>query len=206
MNNIVVESSRFGIRLTHLGERKFSLIVVAAFACCLLDGSYKAHAVPIIVDQSYTAPVIQSHSLLFFKFDQEFTPTFSSLDVVELHLANSPVSGGENIAAEFQVNIRSGQLDGPVIGTSSTVSIPKGFDSGSDGLAQFIFASPVPLVPENLFIIDLVVVSGGEANPAIGSSSGDGGYPDGRRFINGISTPTDFSDVIFQTGLHLTPA
>src|SRR5262245_57936790 len=63
---------------------------------------------PFVVDQANTPMINGSVSVLFLSpIGQEFTPAVPSLDVVELHLANS-ASSGIPMVADLFVNIRIG--------------------------------------------------------------------------------------------------
>ena len=84
---------------------------------------------------------------------QEFTPTFSGLNVVEILI------GPRSVNSVGGVNIRIGSISGAIIGTSlATVdaTLPPG-----PAVLRFNFASVVPLVPENIYVIELFLVSGG---------------------------------------------
>lgn len=144
-------------------------------------------AISLIVDQSHMNRVQGWYNLSYFKFDQEFRPSFDSLDIVEVQLST------QQAGAVFQVKIREGSLDGPVVKTSTELSLPADFH----GIAQFIFASPMNLVPGIPYVIDLILLNG---TAGIGIGWEGGGYSEGRMFIGGTHTPTDNSDVIFQTG------
>jgi hypothetical protein len=141
----------------------------------------------MLVDQSHMAWINSAHNLSYFKFDQEFRPSFSSMDTVGLAIYT-------NEGAILQVNIREAAVDGPIVGMSEELYL----FPASTGMANFIFTSPVPLVPGVSYIIDLRLIEG---SAGIASSFEGGGYPQGYMFIDGNSSPTDNSDIIFRTGL-----
>jgi archaellum component FlaF (FlaF/FlaG flagellin family) len=141
----------------------------------------------LLVDQANMADVDSFHSLSYFKFDQEFRPSFSSMDTVGLAIYT-------NEGATLQVNIREAAVDGPIVGMSEELYL----FPASTGMADFIFTSPVPLVPGNSYTMDLRLLDG---SASIASSFEGGGYTAGYMFIDGINTPTDNSDIIFRTGL-----
>ena len=83
---------------------------------------------------------------------QEFTPTFSGLNVVEILI------GPRSVNSVGGVNIRIGSISGAIIGTSlATVdaTLPPG-----PAVLRFDFSSLVSLVPENIYVIELFLVSG----------------------------------------------
>ena len=92
------------------------------------------------------------------------------------------------------MDIRSGDVTGPVIGTSATLPVPPLEDPPGDvELTRFPFPMPVALVPGGTFVIDLVHVSGGIGLWGTNFDS----YPGGNGFANDEALPFDF---IFQTG------
>ena len=165
---------------------KGKIILIILFTICAISSTARADYY-FIVDQSHMANVDSWHNLSYHKFAQEFLPSFSSMDTVDVAIHT-------NEGAILRLNIRDGSVDGYLIGTSEELYLPPLFTD----MAHFIFASPVPLVPGDSYIIDVRLV-GGSAD--IASSFEGGGYSEGRMFIDGINTPTDDSDIIFRTGL-----
>ena len=161
------------------------IVSIILFMICANSGIARADY--LLVDQANIANVDSSHSLSYYKFDQEFRPAFSSMDTVGLAIHT-------NEGAILQVNIREGSVNGFIVGMSEELYLPP----ASTGMAHFVFASRVPLVPGSSYIIDLRLIGG---TASIASSFEGGGYPEGYMFIDGINTPTDNSDVIFRTGL-----
>jgi len=90
---------------------------------------------------------------------QEFIPTLTSLDVVELNTADIT---GNGVGRDLQVRIRDGSITGSIEGTSSIVSLPSGFGLGVGATTHFDFPSSVPLVPGNPYVIEVFLVG---ANP-----------------------------------------
>ena len=68
---------------------------------------------------------------------QEFVPQRSSLDAVELTLANTDTSWP--FPADVEVNIRADSITGPLLGTSLRITLP----FGSSGVANRSGALPV---------------------------------------------------------------
>jgi hypothetical protein len=161
---------------------KFILITM----CFVLANYGVANADYLLIDQANMAKVSGWHNLSYFKFDQEFTPSLSSMDMVRLALHTYEEE------ASLRINIRVDSMYGRIIGTSETY-LPPGFT----GMARFMFASPVPLNPDSNYVIDLELLSG---SASIASGFEGGGYSQGLMYINEYNTSTDSSDLIFQTG------
>jgi hypothetical protein len=121
---------------------------------------------------------------------QEFTPTFNALDVVEIGLGpRDPNSFG------LKVNIRAGSLAGPIVGTSLQAVVQGA--PPAPPVFHFDFASPVPLVPGNLYVIQPILV---QPTAPVGFSFLDPPpYAGGRAIIHGVIR--DDVDMIFRTGL-----
>ena len=90
-----------------------------------------------------------------------------SLDVVELFVANlyqrSPA------AADVVINLRQGDIFGPVVGTSLPVSIP----FNAIGTACFESPSQVQMVEGNHFMKEIVIVAGQEEREEACTDRGD---------------------------------
>ena len=122
---------------------------------------------------------------------QEFTPTLASLNVVELMIMDSLPTDG--VGSSVTVNIRSGSIAGPLLG-SSTLVLPNAYGGGTFALTHFDFLAPVPLVPGNLFLIDLVATGGGFTVAVNPSDTYAGG-----RFISNGNIVSNF-DMVFREG------
>jgi hypothetical protein len=164
------------------------MVILILFATVEMAG-----AVSLIVDQTHMQPVNSWHNLSYYNIDQEFTPSFTSLNIIELEISVDSAETRVKYGAIMQVKILEGSLDGPEVAGSKKLRLPRGFS----GIAQFLFPSSVPLVPGTPYILDIELLSG---SAHIASSYEEGGYPDGKMFIDGINYSTDMSDVIFQTG------
>jgi len=168
---------------------KGKIVLIILFMICANSGI--AEADYLLIDQAYMANVDGWYNLSYYEFDQEFMPSFFSLiNTVEVLIHT-------NEGAMLQVNIHEVLDDGTIdpfpVGTSDLSLLP-----GFEEVARFIFTPPVPLVVGGSYIIHLKLLSG---SADIASSFEEGGYPEGRMFINGEDTPTDLSDIIFQTGI-----
>ncbi len=84
---------------------------------------------------------------------QEFTPEFHGLDAVDLRFQG----GSETESANIYVNIRLGDMDGEVVGSSDPQTVPPG-----DGVAhelEFDFPAVVIVEPGEIHVIELVLVT-----------------------------------------------
>jgi len=99
------------------------------------------------IDQSFPGPCTGGglNVFVFGLAGQSFTPTATNLVAVDLIInsAETPTT--------YTLNIRSGSITGTIIGTSSTV-----IASAGDGpLEHFDFPTIVPLIPGNLYVIEV---------------------------------------------------
>jgi hypothetical protein len=161
-----------------------------SLAACLI-GDVIAH--PFQVDQASEGLPFGGFGISAESGDtigQEFTPTFSALDVVEIGLGpRDPNSFG------LKVNIRADSLAGPILGTSLQAAV-QGAPPALP-VFHFDFASPVPLVPGNVYVIQPILV---QPTAPVGFSFLDPPpYAGGRAIIHGVIR--DDIDMIFRTGL-----
>lgn len=154
----------------------------------MLVGTVPAGA--YIIDQSYTPEIFSEWSIaLMGPVGQEFRPTLSPLNVVELWISHGYV--GTEPPADLKVRVREGAIDGPVLGESEVVRVEDGYFAP----VQFSFATPVVLTPGVTCVLEPVVLPGG-GNPMIGGNEAPG-YPGGRVILAGAPVA---SDLWFQTG------
>jgi hypothetical protein len=172
-----------------------------------------APALGDMIDQSYvpvTGQEFNTSSSGNLPLGQEFTPTFKSVDFVNLFLqdAGSDIGPGTS----FKVNIRSGSITGTILGTSDTVSVPDNLNLGIGLYADFTvtkfdFASPVALTPGQVYVIDIVqlppIVTGNFNFAAGGGGLNNSTYAGGRGIVNG--SPLANYDFAFQEGLRSVP-
>ena len=152
--------------------------VVFAVTAFMIMGSQVVSAQPYEVDQHNdsfpctTGFVIPGGGPV----GQEFVPTVSQLNVVELYL-NSQSPGTIGIAL---VQIREGTITGPILGVSETfevepVAVPL-------TLSRFDFPTPVTLTPGSIHVIEVVATFGnmGVFHCGVGDT-----YPDGASIFFG---------------------
>ena len=136
------------------------------------------------------APPLTQNVIIYSPIGQEFVPNLTYLDVVQLWIMDFTI--GSTLPADFIVNIREGTIEGPVLGTSTTMTLPGGFD----GVVTFELET-VPLVPQTLYVIELVQTS--NRNWGVKSSGGPySTYPLGRQILRG--EPQENNDLWFREG------
>jgi hypothetical protein len=127
-----------------------------------------------VYDQRDDVAVDGSSSLGQTPFGQSFTPTLNSIGFVELQFFNT---SGSTVA----VNVRSGSITGPVLGTS----LPIFFPNNSPGISDFLFSNPIALTPGTQYWFEPVVVSG--LPPGIDATTVP--YAGGNIIISGTDRP-----------------
>jgi hypothetical protein len=157
---------------------------ILMFVVALTSGSLMAQ-----VDQANPPHPFPGGVNVRFDPRQEFTPNLEALDSVLLSFSTGavPRQGGTLIVA-----IRQGGVDGSLIGTSDSVSLPGLFG----GHVIFRFPERVALVPGNTYALQPISVAGSvdwilDTNP---------GYPGGRLFYNGSFINTD---LVFMEGIAI---
>ena len=176
----------------------------------LLVGVADAFSQSTLIDQSYTPanPVFNyylnygAEGTLYY-LGQEFTPTFSSLNFVDLNIGTRI---GSEVALPLGVAIHSDTIDGPILGSSTLIYF--GPNSYYTGEARLNFPNPVSLVPGQRYVIEPVTIRGtvGGENISIGvPQAGSGSLYDGGRWIYGLTTLPityyDNRDMWFREGL-----
>lgn len=168
---------RWGVRLALLG----------AFGCAAA-----AEALPTI-DQSNVAfnPTLYLNVSSFSPIGQEFVPVLDSIDSVQLLICCR--------AQETPyVRIREGSILGPILGTSS-LALPS-----PSLLVTFRFAAPIALVPDDVYVIEVVNDGGIESMIGVGDPipMPESVYPRGRLILDG-QPDLDGLDLWFQEGLGI---
>jgi len=123
---------------------------------------------------------------------QEFQPTSSSLDVVELMLEAQSSSSGSAF-----VRIRSGSITGTILGTSGSVSVSVLYPY-PPSLRRFRFAQPVPLSPSAIHVLEVVHSGGGSLGVYL-TGKGGNTYSRGRAIFQGAPVAGD--DLWFREGM-----
>jgi hypothetical protein len=152
------------------------------------------------VDQEYW-PTPNSGWNVAVDLRQEFVPALSALDSVELSIARFSLNPIFPDPGSLAVSIREGGVEGPIIGTSESISLP-GFYSGT---VLFRFSQPVSLIGGEVYAIQPRVISGGSnwAFDAFQPASGIG-YSAGRLAVGGVPIESG-QDLLFREGIGLVP-
>jgi hypothetical protein len=149
---------------------------ILALCIGLLDWQL-SWAQEFIVDQSHTNfLLLGDESNIAFGPIQEFTPSLSSLNVVQLFTRDVNPSVG----ATLIMNIRKDSVTGPIVGTSDSINLPIGFK----GVTQFTFPQMISLVPGSIYAIEPVFL-GGDLWVTYENAFFESSYPNGRLFFNG---------------------
>ena len=87
---------------------------------------------------------------------QSFTPQLSSVGFVQLEPFDGQPNNGQG--ATLYVNLRSNSITGPILSSTDPVFLPDTPFGG--GVTNFLFSSPVPVVPGATYFLEAVVQSG----------------------------------------------
>jgi hypothetical protein len=154
-----------------------------------------AKADSITFDQTNTTlplGTLFQNILVFSPVGQSFTPTLTSVNFVNLLTE----TGGSTTPFALELDIRSGSISGTILGVSQpTTIIPLSpFDSI---VTPFKFATPLTLVPGDLYVMQVVAVSG---DAMVGSTNIDN-YGGGTQILGGVAQPNN--DLWFQEGISV---
>ena len=134
------------------------LIPITTAALLLISAAYVQAQGTLVFDQQLTTyefspPYAYGSPIqnLVNPWGQSFTPTLSSIDFIRLTLDDGNPNDGRGATA--YVTLRSGAIDGPVIGTTPSITMANGFS----GVVMFTFPSSVPLVPGTMYYFNPVV-------------------------------------------------
>ena len=128
--------------------------------------------------------IIQSNQPL----GQSFTPTLSSVGFIRL-ATRDPFFNG--VGATLSVNLLSGSIVGPVLGSTDPVFLTDTFA----GYTDFIFSTPVSVTPGVTYYFQPIVQTGDTWT----LRSYNYLYPNGTAFANGVASPG--FDLWFREGL-----
>jgi hypothetical protein len=123
---------------------------------------------------------------------QSFTPLLSSVGFVQLE----PFDGNPNngLGATLYVNLRSNSITGPILGSTDPVFLPD-IPSGG-GVTNFLFSTPVSVVPGITYFFEVVVQSGDFWTL---NTLGANDYSRGAMFLQGVAQP--LNDLWFREGV-----
>jgi hypothetical protein len=124
---------------------------------------------------------------------QTFKPSFAGLDAIELWTEDQWNEECSGVGARLQVNIHEATIDGPLVGVSSPVALPKCFK----GITFWDFPALVELTPDKVYVLEVVVTSGD--NWGVVWQQVPDAYPRGESIVLGT---TSNADIWFQEGLR----
>ncbi|QDU45246.1 PEP-CTERM motif protein [Symmachiella dynata] len=186
-------------------------LLLASFVSLSLASSAQAG---MIVDQEYLIEFGWGHSTsraTNLPLGQEFTPTLNELDFVDLYIGDADTAVGPGVS--FFVNIRSGSITGTILGTSSTVVVADGTNTGVNSLLDFVvtrftFTDVVSLTQGTTHVIEVVQLPPFGTYTmnyfAYGGRPGSSTYAGGDVIAGGV--PLIDNDLAFREGLLNAPA
>jgi hypothetical protein len=177
--------------------KRFWMIVSAA----LIGPGATAQTFDYAVDQAHDLPEAfeGSHSLIAYPtITQEFTPTHSALNVVEIYTRDWGMPAGNGLGATLAATIRADTTNGAVLAVSGPVVLPDGWE----GVSRFEFAELVPLTPGNRYALEVRLLAGDnwgvDSYGLLWPSYAGGRYFVGPHQVNG-------TDMWFRTGVRPPP-
>lgn len=182
----------------HRGGSATGSLLIAVMSLLLFAGASRAGAQ---VDQHNDAfaPNLFNSIQLTGPIGQEFTPTLSSLQFVDLYTQDS--DNTDPAGALLHVLIRQNSISGAILGISSDVPLPEGFN----GVTHFSFFSPVSLLPGSTYVIQAEVVSGENWSLGRTDLSPIDTYPQGRPITFGAPETDGLADFWFREGISEVP-
>jgi hypothetical protein len=139
-----------------------------------------------------TALTGAAHIQFYSSVGQSFTPSLSTVSFVRLRLYD--INPGNSLGATLVVNLRSTSMSGPIMGTT-TVVLPDGY--GYIGATNFLFATPVSVIPNTTYFFETLVQSG----DSWGILSTPNTYPSGTFYSGGTGTSFPGNDIWFREGI-----
>jgi hypothetical protein len=125
---------------------------------------------------------------------QEFTPSLTSLDFVDLML----YGGGGTAAGTFQVAIHQGSITSSLVGMSA----PTVRSDGAESVTHFDFPSSISLVPNDIYVMELLQTAGDQFAWGVGATAG--GYSGGQMIWGGQPSVSG-DDLWFREGVGAVP-
>jgi hypothetical protein len=122
---------------------------------------------------------------------QSFTPSFDSVGFIKLQLYGGNNPGGPGTT--LFLNLRSGSITGPVLGSTDPVFLANGWLAG---YVTFTFASPIQVTPGVQYFFQPVVQAG---DWSVGAYNPGYNYAGGTLILRG--TPNPASDLLFREGI-----
>ncbi len=163
-------------------------IVAAGWVALTLSTAVCAHAQEVVDQENLPNGTLQyvSCGVGPGSISQGFTPALSPLTAVEIMLYLAPPQVGSRT-----VRIRSGAVDGPIVGETSA--------ENQAGWTRYDFAGGVVVVPGQLYVIEAVYAGTGVYT----AWNSAGTYPGGHAY--GCTNNSNLNgDVVFRTYANTT--
>lgn len=126
-------------------------------------------------------------------FGQSFMPTLSELNFIRLNL--NDFNSSNDLGATLYLNLRDVSMSGPILATSSSVSLADDFA----GPVNFLFNLTVAVTPDSTYLFEIVVSSGDSWN----ALAGEYDYARGTPIYQGVAFSGN--DVWFREGVYTIP-
>ncbi len=138
-----------------------------------------------VYDQQSMGPADGSILSTQTPLGQSFTPSLDVIGFVDFYLSDGAT------ASIMQVNIRSGSITGPILDTTSPMTLTPNLA----GYYDFLFSNPVSLTPGTQYYLEPIVAGGGGFRAFVTFQQ----YTGGDAIFNG-TTFTD-RDFLFREGV-----
>jgi hypothetical protein len=163
-------------------------IVAAGWVSLTLSMAVSAHAQEVVDQENLANGTVQyvSCGVGPGSISQGFTPALSPLTAVEvMSYVLAPPAGSRT------VRIRSGAVDGPIVGETNAIS--------QTGWTRYDFAGGIVVVPGQLYVIEVAYSTSGEYVAQNAANTYPGGHAYG---CTNNSNPNH--DVVFRTYANAT--
>jgi hypothetical protein len=203
------------IGITIAKASSMKTIIRNLFAALVLGAvSLHVHAQGLVIDQeSYNGPIdpqaigvdglYLTDQNIGETFEQSFIPSLSAIDYVALEFESA------NVPVTVKLNLYEGTpttINPTLIGTTSTVTMPSGFNNnqlGFAGVQDFYFPTPITLTPGGDYYFVPELLSGG-VNWSYVTMIDLYTYPNGQLTVNGYPY-INSTDMWFQEGVLAVP-
>jgi len=128
---------------------------------------------------------------------QSFTPSLSGVGFFRVKVYDAAPRNA--LGATLVGTLRSGAINGPILGTTMPVVLSNGFA----GSVDFFLASAVPVTPSTTYYFQTSVQSGDDWGITTMSNTPGDNYPGGM-FYGGLQ-PFSAGDLWFRAGIYVVP-
>ena len=171
--------------------RRTEVVKHATVAVCCWLAAANALSQGLLVDQASGTPneiTTESTTLPGNAIVQSFTPSLSAVGFVQLQTYISAASSGETV----MINLRQDAYNGPIVSSTTPIVVVNGITQ----IGTFYFPANIPIIPNQVYYFEPVVLSGGTWFVGY---KGPSTYDRGDLFSNGA--PSGAVDLWFQEGI-----